>query len=350
VRLKNLYLRNFRNFKEEEISFDPHINIICGDNAQGKTNLLEAIAFISTGRSFRAQHSSELIYEGESFFYLEAEIIQNNVASLAKISFDGQNKKLQLGSTVYTTFQPLLGALPLILQAPSDQELITGPPNIRRRFFNLHLAQSDPLYVHHLIRYWRSMKQRNCLLRSKNQEAIHCWEEEMALSAAYLHKMRSTLTTELKAPLGAMSGALSGEKEIHEISYLPSFSDRYLQQLEKNRAREKELGFTILGPHRDDIAFSIGGKSARTFGSEGQKKTAIAALRLAEWQRLLASLNEPPIMAIDELGLPLDETRGNFLWNNLGKLGQVFITTPLANKQFEAAHHIPIQAGKLYRE
>lgn len=348
--LKNLYLRNFRNFKEAEVSFSPHMNIICGDNAQGKTNLLEAVAFISTGRSFRAQHFSDLIYEKESFFYLEAEIIQNNVPLTLKISFDGQNKRLQLGSTTYSTFQPLLGTLPLILHTPNDSELISGPPNLRRRFLNLHLAQSDPVYVHHLIRYWRAMKQRNCLLRSKTQEPIVCWEEEMAHSADYLYRIRSQLVQELIDPMARLSENLSGIKETHEIRYLPSFSDHYLKQLEKNRGREKELGFTLTGPHRDDLSFSIQGKTTRLFGSEGQKKTTIAALRLSEWERLFQKINEPPIMAIDELGLPLDEKREDLLTNKLGKLSQVFITTPSPGKKWESAHTIPISAGSIRQQ
>lgn len=347
MHLKGLYLRNFRNFKEVEVIFDPHINVICGDNAQGKTNLLEAIAFISTGRSFRTQHLSELIYEKESFFYLEAEIIQNNVTITTKIYFDGQTKKLTLGATVYPTFQPLLGTLPLILHAPGDSELITGPPNLRRRFLNLHLAQSDPLYVHHLTRYWRAMKQRNCLLRSKKQESIVFWEEEMALSAAYLHKTRSELIQQLIAPMAKMGENLSGAKEIHELRYLPSFSDHYLKQLEKNRIREKELGFTLTGPHRDDVSFWVEGKAARVFGSEGQKKTSIAALRLSEWERLLNKMNEAPIMAIDELGLPLDEKRQDLLWNKLGKLGQIFITTSVPGKELESSFKIPVIAGTI---
>lgn len=347
MNLKTLYLRNFRNFREVEVSFDRQINVICGDNAQGKTNLLEAISFISTGRSFRTQHLSDLIYEKESFFYLEAEIVQNNIATTAKISFDGQNKKLTLGASSYSTFQPLLGTLPLILHAPHDTELISGAPSLRRRFLNLHLAQSDPLYVHHLIRYWRSMKQRNCLLRSKMAESIDCWEEEMALSASYLHQARKQLIEELQAPMKQMSQNLSGTKEIHELHYSPSFSSHYLELLKKNRAREKELGFTLMGPHRDDLFFEIEGKTTRIFGSEGQKKTTLAALRLAEWDRLFQCTKEPPLMAIDELGLPLDEKRQDLFWKKLGLLGQVFITTPHLSKELESCYKIPIFAGAI---
>ena len=186
--LKSLYLRNFRNYAEAEIRFSPRLNILYGDNAQGKTNLLEAIYLFSTGRSFRTQHLSELVKSGESFFHLEAEIFRDNVLQKIQLTFDGQTKRLQMNANTYASFHPLLGILPSVLYAPNDTELIGGSPAERRRFINLHLAQSDPHYVHHLTRFWRAMKQRNCLLRGRDAQTIECWEIEMAQSASYLHK------------------------------------------------------------------------------------------------------------------------------------------------------------------
>ncbi|MBI5272542.1 MAG: DNA replication/repair protein RecF [Chlamydiia bacterium] len=353
--LKTLYLRNFRNYEETEVHFSPHINVIWGNNAQGKTNLLEAIHLIATGRSFRSQHLAELIRERESFFYLEAEILQNHTVQSIKISFDGQNKRLQLGATSYTSFNPLLGILPLILYAPSDLELIGGSPALRRRFLNLHLAQSDPLYVHHLTRFWRAMKQRNCLLRrgrspngtERGIEPIDCWESEMALSSAYLHHKRHSLIEELKIPLIQRCKTLSQTEEIHELRYHPSLSQDYPSLLEKNRKREQELGFTLVGPHRDELSFWIGGRLAKPFASEGQKKTAIASLRLAEWDHLAKLLEGTPLMAIDDLGAPLDETRQLYFHKSLETLGQVFITTPTASLNFEQQNKIHIENGRM---
>ena len=151
--LKTLYLRNFRNYEEATTTFNSRLNFIWGDNAEGKTNLLEAIYLLSTGRSFRTQHLSELIRTGESFFYLEGECIEQGISQTIKLSFDGKNKRLQLNASTHSSFNPLLGTLPLILHAPTDSELIAGSPLYRRRFLNFHLAQSDPLYVHHLSRF-----------------------------------------------------------------------------------------------------------------------------------------------------------------------------------------------------
>lgn len=336
--LKSLYLRNFRNFPEAEVAFTPGLNVIWGDNAQGKTNLLEAIYLIATGRSFRTQHLHELIRDGESFFYIEAEV-HCQISQSVKLSFDGQNKRLQINATSHASFSPLLGSLPLVLHAPSDSELITGSPAERRRFLNLHLAQSDPLYIHHFSRFWRAMKQRNCLLRMKSSEPIECWEAEMAQSAAYLYKMRKCLVEDLQFPLSKHGLSLS-QNEIHELRYHPSSTDNYQQQLEKTRRRDKELGMTTIGPHRDDLSFWIGSKAAKAFASEGQKKTAIASLRLAEWDCLASRLSSSPLMAVDDLGLALDESRAHHFRDSLSKLGQVFITTPYPPAALETANLI----------
>ncbi len=329
MQLKKLYLRNFRNYAEAEVEFSPRLNVFYGENAQGKTNLLEAIYLVSTGRSFRTQNLSELIRLGEPFFYLEAHAVRDGAEQTLKLSFDGQTRRLQMDGNSYASFHPLLGTLPSVLYTPQDTDLISGAPALRRRFLNLHLAQSDPLYVHHLARFWRAMKQRNCLLRSKHPETIEIWENEMAASGAYLHQARGAMLEEIKDPLLVESRRLSGEKEAHEMRFHPTFSPAtYLSQLQRSRPREKELGATLSGPHRDDLSLWIEGKEARLFASEGQKKTAIAALRLAEWSRLTARIGSPALLGIDDLGLHLDEARQKWLLGALHRLGQVFITTP----------------------
>lgn len=343
--LKSLYLRNFRNYKEAEVHFSEKLNVLFGDNAQGKTNMLEAIYLVATGRSFRSQSLTELIRSGESFFFLEAEIVRDGVSQTVQISFDGQNRRVQLNANSYPSFHPLLGILPAVLYTPYDIELIAGSPTERRRFLNLHLAQSDPLYVHHLTRFWRAMKQRNCLLRSRSKESLDCWELEMAQSTEYIVKARQEMISELKEPLEKQSKRLTTSKETHELQLQVSAGKAYLQQLQKNRTREMELGLTLTGPHRDDLSVTIDGKQARLFASEGQKKTAIAALRLAEWERLCKRIGAPALMGFDDLGQHLDDTRQKLLRSSLNELGQVFITTPYNPK--EEGHHIHIQNGSV---
>jgi DNA replication and repair protein RecF len=327
--LKSLYLRNFRNYPEAELFFSPGFNLFCGDNAQGKTNLLEAITLVSTGRSFRAELLSELIHAGASFFFIEAKLEKEGIEHTVQISFDGKEKKLNLDGNSYATLQHLLGLLPSVLHTPTDSELIDGPPALRRRFLNLHLAQRDPIYIHHLSRYWRAMKQRNAGLKSKDLEALECWEIEMAEGASYLLQKRIELFSELADPLQQKGQILSGRKEVHSLYFDPSTprsKEQYLTILKKNRPREQQLGATLTGPHRDDFQFLVDGKPARAYASEGQKKTATAALRLAEWEIFKKLLDAPAIFGLDDIALHLDETRQSLLSHAFESLGQVFLT------------------------
>lgn len=331
-----------------EAAFGPKLNAIWGNNAQGKTNLLEAILLVSTGRSFRTQHLSELIREGQNSFFLEAEMVKDGVSHRVRVSFDGKQKKLQIDGNTFSHFQPLLGMLPAVISAPEDAELITGSPTLRRRFLNFHLAQSDPLYMHHLARFWRAMKQRNFLLRARNNEGISCWEFEMAQSAHYLSCARREFIEQIQSPLASQSRRLSHEEEMVGLRFHPSHSSdcaSYIQQMEKNREREQKLGMTLIGPHRDDLSFWIGSKQAKIFASEGQKKTSIAALRLAEWERLRQKIDSPPLFAIDDFAWPLDASRQALLVAHLQILGQVFLTAPFPPPTFDQGVTLLVQNG-----
>ncbi len=339
VHLKSLYLKNFRNFKEDEVHFNSGLNAIYGNNAQGKTNLLEAIYLIATGRSFRTNTLLELIREQEPFFFLEAQILRDEVIQTIKLFFDGQNRRLQIDSNEYNSFHPLLGLLPSVLYTPYDIELIMGPPAERRRFLNLQLAQSDPLYVHHLTCFWRAMKQRNCLLKSKSTQSIECWEEKMVQSAEYIIKEREKMLLEIKQNF-------SVEPESHDLIYQTAVSKQtYQRQLEKNRTREMELGLTLVGPHRDDLLFLIQGKPARFFASEGQKKTLMAAIKFAEWRRLTQKTGSQSMMGFDDLDQHLDEIRQKQLQEKFSELGQVFITS--ASPKPIEGHVLRIENGTI---
>lgn len=330
MKIRAIYLRNFRSFEEKELLLSPGVNIFHGPNGAGKTTILEALYLLSTGHSFRTSHLSELIRTGASFFYLEA-LLQDEkgLSHKVELSFDGKKKSLKIDTTAAASFTPLLGLFPSVLYAPSDALLITGSPGDRRRFFNLHLAQKDPVYVHQLSRFWRSMKQRNTLLKEKRKET-ECWEEEMAKSARYLYEKRRLLIEELSSPLLRWASVLSGSKEAHILRFHPSVHpDRYLEQMAKNRKREEDLGATLTGPHRDDLSFWIGEKDARSFASEGQKKSLTAALKMAEWEALSQSVGFQPMFAVDDLTHSLDPVRqANFFEALLG-CGQVCIATPL---------------------
>lgn len=296
---------------------------------------------LSTGRSFRTQHLTELIQEGKKFFYLEATFVQANIEQTIKMSFDGKEKKLQINATEFSTFGPLLGIFPSIFSIPSDMDLITDSPAYRRRFLNLHLAQSDPIYVHNLARFWRACKQRNCLLKSKNQESLFCWETEMAQSAQYLFLARKTFLDQLKNPL--CNHQISDEAIALDFksTYPPQAHD-YENHLKKMRPRELEVGATLHGPHRDDFSILVNQKDAQVYASEGQKKTIVTALRLSQWKHLFEKTQCPPLFAIDDYEGMLDDQRQMQLKTILKTMGQVFLTTPSLNLSFENSLSHPI--------
>lgn len=335
--LKRLFLRNFRNYQQVEAVFSPSINWIQGENGQGKTNLLEAIHFVSTGRSFRTHSLTDLISFGQKFFYIEAEFYKENLTQTLKIYYDENTRKVQYNQTIYTSLNSLLGILPSVLLSPDDLSLVSGNPAERRRFLDLHIAQIDPLYVHHLGRYFKAMKQRNHLLRSKNESTIQAWEQMMAQSASYLIQKRSQAALALKAPSSQWMEILSRKQDSIDIHYQSSLSlpqdfhhaALHFQQIwHQMRPKEMHIGTTLVGPHRDDLNIYLTEKPAKVFSSEGQKRSCISSLRFAEWEQMSEMLGLSPILGIDDFGIQLDNERRIQLKNHLSKFSQVFLTTP----------------------
>ncbi|KPK33359.1 MAG: hypothetical protein AMS24_01495 [Chlamydiae bacterium SM23_39] len=350
--LKKLFLHNFRNFDNEKFIFEKR-NIIYGKNAQGKTSILEAIFLLSLGRSFRTSKLTELIKHKKKFFFIEAEIIKDLVTQKISIYFDRNNKKkIKHNHTSIYSFSHLFGIMPTILHSPYDINIISGYPTKRRRFLNIHLAQKDPLYVYHLTRFYRALKQRNTLLQKKLLTNIEIWEDEIAKSASYITYARNKLLLLLKNPIQNSIDSLSEKTEKIDLKYLPGLSFQedtkktylsYLQQLEKNRKKDLYMGTTQFGPHRDDFTIYISKKPAKNYASEGQKYSISTAIRLAEYK----ILNYNAIINIDDIGVHLDEKRIYNLKQILESFSQIFITTSIKNEIFEKENIIKIQEGKI---
>ncbi len=338
MHLTSLLLCNFRNYKEAQIEFFPGVNLLYGKNAEGKTNALEAIFFLSTGRSFRTSHLDELILQGARYFYLEATFIKDAISQTLKISYDGRERKLELNATTYRNFTQLLGLLPHILYTSEDIDLIRSGPSERRRFLDLYLAQMDPLYVHHYLRYTRAMKQRNCLLRTYDEGGIESWEAIMALSGAYLIHKRKEAIADLTPYVEAAWKRFSTGQEHLSIHYrsfgigAADLPEEYAEKLRRYfvslRKKEAALGATLTGPHRDDLKWEISGKNAKEFASEGQKRSLLAAMRLGQWERYRSMSGTLPLFSIDDFGVHLDADRLHLLKTELKHLGQVFLTSP----------------------
>lgn len=345
--LKRLYLHNFRCYKEAVFEFCPNVNTILGPNAQGKTTILEAIHFLITGSSFRASQVSDLIAIGAPGFYLEADFIKHGITQKLRLSCTGKEKKIIYNNTVCPTTSGLIGLLQGVVITPDDVALVKGSPVMRRQFLDMQIAQINPLYVHHLTRYHRAMRQRNTLLRAKNAVTIDSWEHEMAHSAAYLILERQRTSEDLQKRAHELHTDLTGQSDELTLSYKTSaplgesidrLRNYYLEQFQRLRPREMIVGCTLAGPHKDDLLIAMGQKEVRFFASEGQQRSCVAALHLAEWHRLNTKMEETPLMLIDDIGISLDQTRRNRLLNHACQLGQVFLTT---------THELPIESHEI---
>lgn len=351
MQLRSLYLHQFRVFKEAFFELSPQFNVIHGPNAQGKTSLLEAIFFLVAGKSFRGAHTPELITQGASNFYLEAHLTKHGITQILRTTCSPQERKFVYNNTLVPSISHLLGLLQCVVASPDDVYLIKGGPFLRRQYLDVQIAQIDPLYVHHLTRYLRALKQRNCLLRANQMLTIESWEYEMASSAAYITKQRAIAVHDLDKSIGKIHQKLTDSKEILSLHYKSSAveisekEDYFLSLYKKNRRREVDLGITLHGPHKDDLFISIDGRDIRAFASEGQQRTCINSLRFAEWERLSQQSTEDPIMLIDDFGIGLDDHRRDLLLNHLKILAQVFITTTsssIATGQAYSIHLIKV--------
>ncbi len=336
MHLRSLYLQQFRNYREVYFEFDPSINLICGPNAQGKTSVLEAIHYLMFGRSFRSILNQDLIHIGCNSFYLEAIFCKHDVDQKLRIYMEGKERKIIYNSTVLSNVSNLLGLIQGVTMTPDDVNLVKGPPLLRRQFLDIQLAQVDPLYVHYFARYTKAMRQRNQLLKQKKLLSIESWENEMAQASSYLVMQRRRSLQALQIHCQAFYSYLTGEKENLTLEYCSGASDCqneaeikqfHLHQFNKNRTREMVFGHTLVGPHKDDIWIGIGGRDARFFASEGQQRSCVAALHMGEWQRLKQVADDIPLLMIDDVGISLDGKRRERLLDQLGSLGQVFLTT-----------------------
>ena len=249
--------------------------------------------------------------------------------------------------------------MPSTVHAPQDVELITGQPAIRRRFLNLHLAQSDPLYIHHLSRFFKALKERNFLLKRGKLANIDIYEEELAKAAAYITLKRSKLVALLKEPFEEFLTQLTSVKEPFHLRYVPSLNfdedpkvlyTEYKKTLERMRPRDLQFRTTQVGPHRDDLVFDLDKRIAKSFASEGQKRTLASALKLAEYSLLSQRTGSPAILNIDDLGAHLDPKREALFHGLLQSFNQVFITAQeisSALKEEKEMAAISVKKGKV---
>ena len=335
--IKKVTLTSFRNYSEKEFTFHPGINLIYGENGIGKSNLLESLLITSIGRSNKTKNLKEAIQHGASKFYIEILYAKEGISEKIHLNFDGKIKEILHNQTKHKSFSSLLGLIPSVVYSPSDVEIITGDPLHRRKFMDIHLAQSDSTYILHLSRYNKALNHRNALLKSNNMDTIEIWEEQLAKSAQILQEKRRKFIHDLEVIFNEEFSYFHHKSKVPKVTYKPSPKTFITKETYKeSREKDRLFGFTTIGPHRDDLIFSLDHEKAKLFSSEGEKRLLVIALKLASYKMMGAI-----IFAMDDYLSFLDANKQKHLMNRLELLPQVFLTTP-SNISHPCVHSISI--------
>ena len=343
--LKSLELANFRNYEELNISFDKGTNILYGDNAQGKTNILEAIYVSATTKSHKGSKDKEIINfnkeEAHIRTYLEKENVETRVdMHLRKnkskgIAIDGQKIKKAAD---------LMGLLNVVFFSPEDLSIIKDGPAERRRFADMELCQLDSFYLYNLNHYNKIIGQRNKLLKDmyfqpELKETLNIWDSQLVSFGSKIIERREQFVKQLGDIIFEIHKKLSGGKEELVIAYEPDVSiEDFEKQMKYNQDKDIRLKQTTTGPHRDDFSFVVNGVDIRKYGSQGQQRTAALSLKLSEIELVKKISKDTPVLLLDDVLSELDSNRQNYLLNSIGNIQTIITCTGLdefINNRFE---------------
>lgn len=329
--INRIKINNFRNYKQEEIKLENNINLFYGENAQGKTNIIEAIFLGSMGKSFRAKKDKEMINLNAERG--EVEIEYQKIDRDGKIKIELANKKnVYMNGIKIKKLSELLGNINIVIFTPDDINILKGGPQNRRRFLDIMISQLKPNYMYHLNLYSKTLEQRNNYLRQikeekKDEKLLDIWDEKLTEHAEIIYQYRNKYIKKIKEKIKKINNEITNNKEDIEIEYLSECisKEKYLKLLKERRRLDIIKGFTTKGIHRDDFVIYINKKQLDIYGSQGQHRTAILSLKLSELNIVKEEIGEEPILLLDDFMSELDEKR---VKNFLGKIEntQVIIT------------------------
>ena len=402
MHLAHLRLRDFRNYARLDIDFAPGFHLLLGDNAQGKTNILEAIYLMATLRSFRGVGGAQMIRHGQKGYFVGGTIVgapvtfsslsANKVGEEAapvpqtqnpspppsprpgrarattiltsqssreiKMFWSASERKLALDGRPVKKLTDYLGVLRTVVFCTEDLQLVKGAARARRRFLDLLLAQSQPGYLPLLQRYMRAVRARNALLKQRaiDEAALDSFSQELVKLGGEIIRARRELAPKFSPLVRLAYRRISNDAEELRIEYQPSVKKDFAVELAQSRNRERSYRFTLVGPHRDELQLLLNGKSAAQFGSEGQKRTLAIALKMAQAELLAGLHGSPPILLIDDVMGELDAKRRSgflpLLESARKTCGQVFMTATGQNWPRELGQDLlrwEVKAGNLKR-
>jgi DNA replication and repair protein RecF len=327
-----LKIQNFRLFSNCVLRPGPHLNFFSGDNAQGKTTLLEALRLLSTGRSFVTKTLREAVQFERGHFHLSAEIRREILPLSIRFGWSERRKAALINGEALSILSDLIGRFDTVLFTPDDFNLVSGRPDRKRRYLDIQLSQADRRYLIELKRYHKILKNRNALLKTRfDRSELAPWTDQLIEAGSRVIRMRRKAVNTLNRYSDHHLKTIAAERERLVIRYKclahrpdEPVDTQFRETLERSRRRESELGFTLCGPHRDDLEFELNGVDAKKHASRGQLKSIAVSLKLAEAALLHKVKNRWPVFLIDDIFPELDERRQRGIQDLLARGQQVF--------------------------
>ena len=362
MKIRSLKLKNYRNYSLLKLDFDDAANIFYGDNAQGKTNILEAVYLSGTTKSHRGTKDRDLIRFGEEESHIEAVVEKNGIEYQLDMHLKKNSPKgIAINKMPIRRASELFGIVNLVFFSPEDLNIIKSGPSERRRFIDMELSQLDRVYLSDLGNYNRVVNQRNRLLKDMKpgpdkslMDTLEIWELQLIQYGNRIVERRKLFIQEVNEIISSIHKKLTGEKEDIKVIYEPSNGNLTLEQaLVKNRERDIRIKSTSVGPHRDDICFMAGDLDIRRFGSQGQQRTAALSLKLSEIELVKQVINDTPVLLLDDVLSELDKHRQNYLLDSINDIQTLITCTGVedfVNHRFSINKVFHVHEGQVTNE
>lgn len=358
MNIRSIELKNFRNYENLEISFDEGTNILFGDNAQGKTNILEAAYMSGTTKSHKGSRDREMIRFGEEEAHLKTVVARGGREYKIDMHLKKNRAKgIAIDKIPIKKASELFGILNIVFFSPEDLNIIKSGPAERRRFLDSELCQLDRIYLADLTNYNKILAQRNKLLkdmiyRPGLSDTLPVWDMQLIETGKKIIRRRKQFVDELREIVSDIHYRISGGKEELFLKYEPNIDDIFFEdELSRAKEKDKKLCQTSVGPHRDDLLFSIGDVDIRKYGSQGQQRTSALSLKLSEIELVRKSISDTPVLLLDDVLSELDSSRQNYLLNNISDTQTIITCTGLdefVRNRFTVNRVFEVIAGHVY--
>ena len=358
--IKKIELSNFRNYEGLDISFDEGTNILFGDNAQGKTNILEAAYVSGTTKSHKGSRDKEMIRFGEEEAHIRTVVMrQDREYQIDMHLKQNRTKGIAIDRVPIRKASELFGILNIVFFSPEDLNIIKEGPAERRRFLDSELCQLDKIYLSDLTKYNKILLQRNKLLkdmvyRPDLADTLQIWDMQLVEAGRRIIRRRREFVESLSEIVREIHGKISGGKEELLLAYEPNIEDIFFEdELNRAKAKDMKLCQTSVGPHRDDMLFSVGGVDIRKYGSQGQQRTSALSLKLSEIELVRQSIHETPVLLLDDVLSELDSKRQNYLLNNIKDTQTIITCTGLdefVKNRFQINKVFQVISGQVFEK